>query len=76
VHLTVVPQLGGRLTYLPLYPGRNSSLSVDPLQAVERNRSIPVSPGAAPVVIHLSGERGVDRGDIGEAGSTPRRKDS
>jgi hypothetical protein len=41
--------------------------SVDPLQLVELNRTIRVSPGATRVAIHLSDEHGIDRGSLGEA---------
>jgi hypothetical protein len=50
--------------------------SVDPLQAVELNQTIRVSPGATRVVIHLRDEEGVDRGSLVEAEITPVRKDS
>lgn len=41
--------------------------SVNPLQAVELNQTISVSPGASRVVIHFTDEQGVDRGSLGEA---------
>jgi hypothetical protein len=40
--------------------------SVDPLRLVELNQTIRVSPGATRVAIHLSDERGIDRGSLGE----------
>lgn len=48
--------------------------SVDPLQAVELNQTIRVSPGASRVAIHLIDERGVDRGSLGGAEITKLRK--
>lgn len=50
--------------------------SVDPLQAVELNQTISVSPGATRVSIHLSDEQGVDRGSLGEAEIAKLWKDS
>jgi hypothetical protein len=50
--------------------------SVNPLQAVELNQTIGVSPGADRVAIRLSDERGVDRGSLGETEITRLRKDS
>ncbi len=50
--------------------------SVTPLDAVELNQTVSVSPGATRVAIHLSDEQGIDRGSLGEAEITTLRKDS
>jgi hypothetical protein len=50
--------------------------NVDPLQAVELNKTISASPGATRVTIHLNDEQGIDRGSLGEAEITIVRKDS
>lgn len=50
--------------------------SVDPLHAVELNQTIRVSPGATRVAIHLTDEKGIDRGSLGEAEISTLRKDS
>lgn len=50
--------------------------SVDPLKAVELNTTINLAAGATRVALHLSDERGIDRGNLGEAEITILRKDS
>jgi hypothetical protein len=50
--------------------------SVDPLQAVELNQTITVSPEATRVAIHLKDEQGIDRGILDEAIIPTLRKDS
>jgi len=49
---------------------------VDPLQAVELNRTIRVPRGAGRVSIHLNDQHGLDRGSLGEAKIPEVRKDS
>jgi hypothetical protein len=49
---------------------------VDPLQAVELNRTISVLPGAGRVSIHLNDQPGLDRGSSGEAKIAEAREDS
>lgn len=50
--------------------------SVDPLQAVELNRTIRVPPGGGRVSTHLNDQHGLDRGSSGEAKIAEARKDS
>jgi hypothetical protein len=50
--------------------------SVDPLQPVELNETIAVSPEATRVAIHLNDEKGNDRGILDEAVITKLGKDS
>jgi hypothetical protein len=50
--------------------------SVDPLKAVELNRTIKASSEATRIVIHLHGERGMDLGSLGEANIAKPEKDS
>jgi hypothetical protein len=50
--------------------------SVDPLKAVELNRTIKVSSEATRIVIHLHDQRGVDLGSLGEAKIAKPQKDS
>jgi hypothetical protein len=50
--------------------------AVDPLKAVELNRTIKLSPAAARIVIRLHDERGVDLGSLGEATIAKPGKDS
>jgi hypothetical protein len=49
---------------------------VDPLQAVELNRTISVPRGAGRVSIHSNDQQGLDRGSLGEAKIAEVRKDS